>query len=685
MTVVRTRSVGDILVIAVDSPPVNALAQRVRSGIQSALEQAAIDGRVKVLVICCKGRTFFAGADISELGKPSVSPTLRELIALVESSAKPVVAAIHGAALGGGLELALACHYRISTPDAVFGLPEVKLGLLPGAGGTQRLPRLVGAPESLAMIVSGNSISCNRAKDIGLIDRVSAGNDLESEAIAFAHTIAMSPERRVTSEEQGKVSEAQLDPGIFDRYLANLDHRARKLDAPSACIRAIRAAVELPFVDGLRLERELFLELVQGDQSKALRHVFFAERAARKIDGLNSSIAPLSIGTVGIVGAGTMGTGIAMSFVGAGIPVVMVEQDQHSLDCGVSRIRKNFAFARGRSRMSTTEVDEAMSLISASADDSGLASCDLIIEAVFEDLAIKKQVFRRLDSVAKPGAILASNTSYLNLDEIALETGRPDHVVGLHFFSPANVMKLLEVVRGRNTSDLTLVTAMELAKRLGKTAVVSRVCHGFIGNRMLSPRQREANKLIMAGATPWDVDRVLTTFGFPMGPFQMADLAGLDIGWNEARSTGSTLREILCEAGRRGQKNGRGYYDYDQQRQGTPSPLAWDLIAQFRAATGHKTRHVDDQEILERLLYPLINEGAQILDEGVAQRASDIDVVWTHGYGWPKHTGGPMFWAGTIGLDQVVGGLTCRAEQLLPEFRMSALLQDMAERGAKFD
>jgi 3-hydroxyacyl-CoA dehydrogenase len=682
MSPITTRQDGDVLVVTSDNPPVNALGQAVRAGLADAIAQAASDDAIRAVVIACAGRTFFAGADITEFGKPPVGPSLPEVIDAIEASAKPVVAAIHGTALGGGLEVALGCHWRIAVPSAKLGLPEVKLGLLPGAGGTQRLPRVIGPEAALPMIVKGDPIAAKKAEALGLIDRLAGEDTLLADAIAFAREVMDRAEQPVSSARTDRLE--GFDPAFFDTWAAENARRLKGFDAPKACIEAVRAAVEKPYVEGVKLERELFMKLVTGAQSAALRHVFFAERAAAKIDGVGKDTPSREIKSVGILGAGTMGGGIAMNFLTAGLPVTIVERKQEALDRGVAIIRKNYDRSAAKGRFTPAQVDRAMDLLTPTLDYAALSGCDLIIEAVFEDMAIKKDVFRQLDEIAKPGAILASNTSYLNIDEMAAVTSRPEDVLGLHFFSPANVMRLLEIVRADRTAPDVLKTAMDLSKRIGKVAVVAGVCFGFIGNRMLAARQVEANKLILEGAKPWDVDRALTDFGLPMGPFQMADLAGLDIGWNSETSNGESVRDILCERGRRGQKTSKGFYDYDENRRGSPSKEVERIIADFAKREGVEQRGVSDREILERLTYPMINEGAKILEEGMAQRASDIDIVWINGYGWPPYTGGPMFWADSQGLDTIVAALKRHAPRLGPEFKIAPLLAEKAAKGERF-
>tara|TARA_R110002073_G_scaffold3282_3_gene22119 strand:- start:3976 stop:6033 length:2058 start_codon:yes stop_codon:yes gene_type:complete len=685
MSVISTQRIGDILVIVSNNPPVNALGQAVRAGLAEAIAHATAEPAIRAVIIRCDGRTFFAGADITEFGKPPVGPSLPDVVDAIEQCPKPVVAAIHGTALGGGLELALACHYRIAIPSARLGLPEVKLGLLPGAGGTQRLPRLVGVAAALSMIVTGDPVTAARALEIGLLDRVAQEGALVDDALILAAEMAQGAGHPVSSLRTDRIAETANHLQVFDKFIAENSRRLKGFDAPKACIEAVRAAVELPFDQGIKRERELFMKLVSGTQSKAMRHLFFAERLAAKIDGIPADTSLIDIAKVGILGAGTMGGGIAMNFLSAGLPVTMVEREQAALDRGVATIRKNYERSAARGRLTGEQVEQAMALLKPTLDYDDLADCDLVIEAVFELMEIKKAVFRRLDAIVKPGAILASNTSYLNIDEMAAETRRPEAVLGLHFFSPANIMRLLEVVRGAKTSPSVLKTVMALAKRIGKIAVVSGVCPGFIGNRMLTPRQREAQKLLLEGATPWEVDAALTEFGFPMGPFQMADLAGLDLGWTAEGSTSSTIREVLCERGRRGQKSAKGFYDYDESRRGAPSPETEAIIADFAARSGSPQRKFSADEIRERLLYPMINEGAKILEEGMAQRPSDIDIVWLNGYGWPAFTGGPMFWADTIGLKTVLDGLHRHADALGPEFEISAGLMRKVEAGESFN
>jgi 3-hydroxyacyl-CoA dehydrogenase len=676
---------GDIAVITLDSPPVNALSATLRGGLLQAVRQASSDASVEAIVLICAGRTFIAGADITEFGKPPVAPGLAEVELAIEAAPKPVVAAIHGTALGGGFETALACHYRVAVPSAKLGLPEVKLGLLPGAGGTQRLPRLVGVERALAMVTSGEMVGAKAAAELGAIDALVEEGRLLEGALSFARDLIAknAPLRRVRDLDD-KLAAARGKPEIFATFRRENARKFRGFEAPESNIRCIEAAVTLPFDQGLAFERDLFVTLMNGDQSAAQRHVFFAERQTAKIPDVPDDTPTRVLKQVGVLGAGTMGGGITMNFLSAGIPVTMVETNQAALDRGIATIRKNYEASAKKGRLTPAEVERRMGLLTGTLEFEALAPADLVIEAVFEEMAVKKQVFTRLDATVKQGAILASNTSYLDIDEIAAMTRRPADVIGLHFFSPANVMRLLEVVRGARTAQDVIATAMQMAKKIGKVAVLARVCHGFIGNRMLNQRQTQANRLILEGAMPWDVDRVLYDFGLPMGPFAMADLAGLDLGWTRAASTGATIRDILCELDRRGQKTGAGFYDYDENRRAKPSPVVAKLIEDFAARTGAVPRQVPDQEILERCLYPMINEGAKILEEGIASRASDIDIVWINGYGWPVYTGGPMFWADRIGLGTVLTALRGYEGKFGDEFKPAALLVRLVEEGKGF-
>ncbi len=676
---------GDIAVLTFDSPPVNALGAAVRTGLADAVARAGADPAVKAMVIIGGGKLFSGGADITEFDGPMVQPDLVALEAIIEAAPKPVVAAIRGTAFGGGLELPLCCHYRVGTPSARLALPEVHLGLLPGAGGTQRLPRLVGPQKALEMITSGAPITGAQAAEAGLLDALVDEDDLRSAAVAFARqVVAQGAVLRKVRDRDDKIAPARGHPEIFSDFRKANARKFRGLDAPEACIQAVENAVYLPFEEGLAAEGQAFMTLMAGAQSQAQRYAFFAERQVWKIPDVPDSTPVLPIGKVGIIGAGTMGGGIAMNFANAGIPVAMVETSQAALDRGLGVVRKNYERTAKGGRITAADVETRMGLLSGGLEMEALADCDLIIEAVFETMAVKKAVFERLDAIARPDAILASNTSFLDIDEIAGVVRDPSRVLGMHFFSPANVMKLLEVVRGARTSLPVIATAMRLARKIGKIGVLVGVCDGFVGNRMLAQRQAQANALILEGAMPWDVDRVLYDFGLPMGPFAMSDLAGLDLGWIKADSRGESLRDILCEMDRRGQKTGAGFYDYDENRNARPSPVVEQIIRDFAARSGAPPRVISDQEILERCLYPMVNEGAKILEEGIAIRASDIDVVWMNGYGWPRYRGGPMLWADSLGLGQILASLKAYEAEGRSEFKPAALLERLVAEGKGF-
>jgi 3-hydroxyacyl-CoA dehydrogenase len=680
---ISTTRHGDVLIVTSNNPPVNALGAAVRQGLVAAIEEAEKDDAIKAVVIRCEGQTFFAGADITEFGKPPVMPWLPSVVDTIENCSKPVVAAIHGTALGGGLEVALGSHYRIAVPDAKLGVPEVKLGLLPGAGGTQRLPRVAGVQKALEMVTSGTPIGAREAFAFGLVDRIAEG-ELLQHAVALADEVRDIRPLPKSSERDEKLKEARANPAIFDEFRKANARKFRGFEAPEANIKAVEAAVAKPYVEGVIDERNLFMGLMAGTQSRAQQYFFFAERKAAKIENIPEDTRPRDVKKVGVIGAGTMGGGISMNFLSAGIPVTIVEMTQEALDRGTGVMRKNYEATAAKGRMTGEQVEQAMGLLKPTLDFDALADCDLIIEAVFEQMEVKKDIFTRLDKIVKQGAILASNTSYLNIDEIAASTSRPQDVVGLHFFSPANVMKLLEIVRGAKTAPDVLVTAMQLAKKIRKVAVVAGVCHGFIGNRMLMPRQVEATKLLLEGASPEQIDRVHVEFGMPMGPFQMADLAGVDIGWHRDPTRIENIRDALCAIDRWGQKKGAGFYDYDDKRRPSPSPVVQQIIEDFAAKQGVTRRDISDEEIIERTLYTMVNEGAKILEEGMAQRASDIDVVWVYGYGWPVYRGGPMFWADTEGLTKIVEGLKHQEERMGTDFSFSRLLLGKAEKGEKF-
>ena len=676
---------GEVALVTINSPPVNALSQAVRDGLKLGVEQAEANSAVKAIIIICAGRTFIAGADIAEFGKPPAPPYLPEVLDRIENASKPVIAALHGTALGGGFEVALTAHYRIAVPSAKCGLPEIKLGLIPGAGGTQRLPRLIGVEKALEIILSGAPFGAREAREWGVVDELAEEGSLRELAIAYARRlIAEKAPLKKARDRSEKLEPARDKPEIFEAIRKANARKFRGFEAWEKAIELVRNAVDLPFDEGVAKERAMFMALLQTTQSKAQRYVFFAERQAAKVADIEADTPTRKIAKVGVIGAGTMGGGIAMNFLNAGIPVSIVETSKEALDRGVSVMRRNYENTAKKGRLTLAEVEERMAKLSPTLDFNALAEADLVIEAVFEDMDLKKSVFERLDAIAKPGAILASNTSYLDVDAIGAMTKRPEDVLGMHFFSPANVMRLLEIVRGEKTSKSVLATVTQLAPKIGKIGVVVGVTHGFVGNRMLAQRQREAQKLILEGATPSDVDRVLVDFGLPMGPFAMSDLAGLDIGWSAATSKRATIRDILCEEGRRGQKTGAGFYDYDEARNAKPSAHVEGIIREFAKAKGIEQRKVSDAEILERLIYPMINEGAKILAEGKAQRASDIDIVWINGYGWPVYRGGPMFYADTIGLKTALAKLKEFQAKFGDDFKPVGLLEKLAAEGGTF-
>src|SRR3984885_6587459 len=676
---------GEVALVTINSPPVNALSQPVREGLKRGVEAAEANGAVKAIVIICDGRTFIAGADISEFGKPAAPPSLQEALDAMENASKPVIAAIHGTALGGGFEVALTAHYRIAVPSAKCGLPEIKLGIIPGAGGTQRLPRLIGAEKALDVILSGTPFGAREAKEWGVVDELAEEGKLRESALRYAkRLVAEKAPLKKARDRSDKVEPARGHPEIFEAVRKANARKYRGFEAWKKAIESVRNAVDLPFDEGMARERAIFSELVVTTQSKAQRYVFFAERQAAKVADIPADTPTRKIAKVGVIGAGTMGGGISMNFLSAGIPVTIVETSKEALDRGVSIMRRNYENTAKKGRMTMAEVEERMGKLNPTLDFNALADADLVIEAVFEDMDLKKSVFERLDKAVKPGAILASNTSYLDVDAIGAMTQRPEAVLGPHFFSPANVMRLLEIVRGEKTSKSVLASITQLAPKVGKVPVVVGVAHGFVGNRMLAQRQREAQKLILEGATPSDVDRVLVDFGLPMGPFAMSDLAGLDIGWSAATSKRASIRDILCEEGRRGQKTGSGFYDYDEARNAKRPAQVEEIIRDFAKSKGIEQRKVGDAEILERCIYPMINEGAKILEEGKAQRASDIDIVWINGYGWPVYRGGPMFYADTIGLKTVLAKLKEFHGKFGDDFKPAALLEKLAAEGETF-
>jgi len=679
---------GAVAVIIVDNPPVNALKHEVRAGILENFRKAAEDPSVDAIVIAGAGRTFMAGADITEFGKPPKPPALSEVIATIEKIKKPTIAAVHGTPLGGGLEVTLGCHFRVAAPGARLGLPEIKLGIIPGAGGTQLLPRLVGVEKGLAMILSGDPIPAKDALAVGLVDEIVEG-DLIKGAVAFAKKVVTEkrPLRHVR-ELDDKIAPYRANPEKFNDAAANVSKKSRGLEAPLAAIEAVRAAVTLPVDEGLKRERELFVKLVGGEQSKAQRYIFFAEREAAKIPDMPAGLKPREVNRAAVVGAGTMGGGISMSFVNAGIPVTVVETSEEALKRGFDTIKKNYQISVQRGALKQEEADKRFALLTGTTSFDAVKDADIVIEAVFEEMDVKQKVFGTLDKIAKNGAVLASNTSYLNVDKIAQATKRPKEVLGTHFFSPANVMKLLEIVRGKETAPDVLATAMAVGRKIGKVPVVVGVCHGFVGNRMLSPRQNQAERLLLEGALPRDVDAAAVEFGFPMGPFAMSDLAGIDVGWRirKALGTRNEIADALADMGRYGQKTGRGFYIYEKgSRSPIPDPEVEEIIVTASKRLGVQRRKIDKQEIIERLIFPMINEGAKILDEGIAYRASDIDVIWVYGYGWPVWRGGPMYYADHVGLayirDQLMKYANASDQKLLEP---SPLLMRLAADNGTF-
>ena len=686
---------GDVAVLTLNNPPVNGLSYGLRCDLLEAFDRAINDPQVRALVLTGGEGLFSGGADLREFGTPKSyqEPNLLSVIAALDSSPKPLVAAIAGNCLGGGLELALSCHWRVAKADAMLGLPEVKLGLLPGAGGTQRLPRAVGLETALNMILSGEPRKASGFAATALVDVVVEGELLPA-ALDFA--------RRVVSEERPlrRLRDQSIDASAAEPYLQFARNTvrtiAKNLPAPMQCIDAVAAAVNKPFDEGMKIERAAFIELMNTPESRALRHVFAAERAASKVDGLPADTPLREIRKVGIVGAGTMGGGIAMSFANAGLPVVLLEVNQAALDRGLSTIRKNYEVSLTRGKISQDQLDVRMARIEPTLRYEDLAATDLVIEAVFEELSAKQAVFETLDKTLRRGAILASNTSTLDLNRIAQFTSRPGDVIGLHFFSPANVMRLLEVVRGERTGADVLATAMQLAKRIRKVAVVSGVCDGFIGNRMLARYGAAANDLLNLGASPQQVDRALEQFGMAMGIFRVGDLAGLDIGWAIRKRRGaehpeldlSSVADRICEAGRYGQKTGAGWYRYEPgRREPLSDPAVEQIIEQWRKERGYTPRTVRDGEIVERCIYALVNEGARILEDGIAQRASDIDVVYLNGYGFPAHRGGPMHYANEVGLPNVVRALRRIAVESPADaaaWTPAALLERLAKEGKNF-
>jgi 3-hydroxyacyl-CoA dehydrogenase len=685
----------NVAVIILNNPPVNGMGLATRTAAVDALRRAQDDDAIAAVVLTGAGKAFSGGADIKEFNSPNAlaEPSLFTLIATAEGLDKPVVAAIHSVCMGGGLELALGCHYRVALPGAQIALPEVKLGLLPGAGGTQRLPRVVGLERALNMIVSGTPVLSEKLVDTGLFDEVfPAGTDLISAAVAFAKSIS-------EVRPLPKVRERAVDYPNHEAFLQFSRNTVKAMSgafpAPLECVETVAASVTMPFDDGIAFERQRFMHLMQTTESKALRHAFFAERIASKVPDVPPDTPTRTIATAAVIGAGTMGGGIAMNFANAGIPVIMLETKQEALDKGLATIRKNYENTLNKGKLTQEKFDQRVGLITGTLDYAAIAQADIVVEAVFEDMGVKETVFRKIDAVMKPGAILASNTSTLDVDKIAAFTSRPQDVIGTHFFSPANVMKLLEIVRGKETAKDVLATTLALSKKLKKTGVVSGVCDGFIGNRMVEQYVRQAGFLLDEGALPEQVDQAAEQFGFAMGPFRMGDLAGNDIGWyirkrRAVESPGmqySKTADLLCEQGRFGQKTGAGWYDYKPgDRKATPSRLVNDMVVAHSKQLGVKRRAISDQEIVERLVYALVNEGAQILDEGIALRASDIDMVYLTGYGFPLYRGGPMFYADTVGLPNVLAAMEQYARGLNgAAWTPAPLLVKLAGQGRGFN
>lgn len=690
--VVSYRAEGNVGVITIDSPPVNALSAAVRQGILDALYLGLGDAAAESLVLICAGRTFIAGADITEFDKPPENPWLDEVIAAFEASPKPIVAAIHGTALGGGLETALGCHYRVAVASARCGLPEVTLGIVPGAGGTQRLPRLIGPEPALEIIASGVPVAAPRALELGLLDAIVEG-DLLAGAVAYARGLGAvaKPLRRVR-DRTDKLS--GLDPGLFDVARGLYAKKQRGFNAPQRAIECVEIATQMDIEEGLKRERAIFDLCLRSDQSAAQRHIFFAERAAGKIPDVPKDTPVLAIKSAAVIGAGTMGGGIAMNFANAGIPVFLMDAAQAGLDKGLAVIAKNYASGVRKGRMTQEKMDATMALITPTLAYGDLSEVDIVIEAVFEEMEIKRAVFQELDAVCKPAAILATNTSTLDVNEIASTVSRPEQVIGLHFFSPANIMKLLEIVRGDKTSKEVIATSFALSKAIRKVGVLVGVCDGFVGNRMVHPYIREALFLLEEGATPQQVDNAIYNFGMAMGPHAMSDLAGLDVGWRIRKRQAATrppeerycdIADKICEQGHYGQKTGRGFYIYDPAtRQASPDPEVEALCAAESARKGIVRRAITDEEIVERCIYALVNEGARILEEGIALRSSDIDVIYVYGYGFPAYRGGPMHYADAIGVDKVYARVCAFHEEYGILWEPAPLLKRLAESGGTF-
>jgi 3-hydroxyacyl-CoA dehydrogenase len=687
--VVRYEVEDGIGVITVDNPPVNALGPGVREGIIDAVERGNADPNVSAMVLIGAGRSFIAGADIRQFGKPRAQPARRSTDVL-DVSAKPVVAAIHGYALGGGLEHALSCNYRVAVPSAKVGLPEVLIGVLPGGGGTQRLPRLIGPKAAMDMIVSGRHVPAEEAKKLGIVDEIVDEKDLRGAAIRFAKSIASTRPLPRVSEKTDRLAEAKADPGMFDAMRKSIARRARNQKAPYHCIACVEAAVSQPFQEGLQTERRLFEELENSDEAKALRYAFFAEREVAKIPGAPKDLKPRRVKSAAVIGAGTMGGGIAMCFADFGIPVKVLEVSREVLDKGMQRVRDNYAVSVKRGSITQAQMDERLPRIQPVEQYEDIADCDAVIEAVFERIDVKKDVFAKLDAVMKPGALLLTNSSAIDTDIMAGVTKRPRDVGGAHFFAPANVMKLLEVVRGTNTSIETIAATMQIGRDIGKISAVAGTCDGFAANRSRAPLVTEAMLMLEEGALPEQIDKVMVDFGYPMGPFAVSDLSGLDISYDTRKRRAAAdpnfrklyVPDRLVEMGRKGQKTGAGWYRYEKgDRTPHPDEVVKSVIAEVAREHGIEQRTFTDQEILHRLLLAGVNEACKILEEGKAYRASDIDVMWLHGFGFPRYRGGPMFWADTVGSRAILEQITEWYKRYGDRWKPSKLLQEIAATG----
>jgi 3-hydroxyacyl-CoA dehydrogenase len=687
---------GDVAIITINNPPVNALSPGVPQGISEAVEQIGKDDSVRAAVLIGGGRTFVAGADIKEFGKLASGRSPRgagllPLLLQIEDCRKPIVMTIHGTAFGGGLELAMAGHYRVAAPGALVGQPEVKLGIIPGAAGTQRLPRLVGVAKAVEMCAEGNPVRAEDAAKLGIIDRIIEG-DLLAGAVRFAREIAARPAPK-TRERAGNLGTPEQSAPIFAAARESVRKKQRGMMAPLAAIDAVEAATKMSFEDGCLEEQRLFIDCLQSDQSKALIHVFFGEREVAKIPDVPKETPTIPVNSVAVIGAGTMGGGIAMVFANAGITVLLKESDQPALDRGMANIQKNYASSVKRGRFTQQFVDERLKLIRPTLQYDGFEKADMVVEAVFEGMALKKQVFAELDRICKPGAILASNTSTLDIDEIASATSRPEFVIGTHFFSPANIMRLLEIVRGKKTSKPVIATCMQLSKKIGKIGVLVGNCRGFVGNRMFGPYVRESVFLVEEGTSVAAVDKALSEFGMAMGPLAVGDLSGLDVGWRVRKEyrhlekpgvRQAMAGDRLCEMGRYGQKTGAGWYKYDENRRASPDPEVAALVRQWAAEAGIPQRQIPADEIVDRCVYALVNEGARILEEGYALRAVDIDIIYLNGYGFPAYRGGPMWFADTVGLKKVYDRVCDFHRQHGEHWEPAPLLRQLAEQSGTF-